>query len=130
MAWAHRASARSGRLSRQLRWPMGLGAPYRQPRLHVVRPRALGDVLMCTPALRLLKQLNPGAHVTFYTELPALVEGLPFLDAVRPTAEVADRYAEDPTRVVWMEYERSLPPRRHLARVLGDNLGLAVLGGS
>ncbi|RMG13781.1 MAG: glycosyltransferase family 9 protein [Deltaproteobacteria bacterium] len=55
-------------------------------RLVVARTSALGDVLLCTPALAALKEAQPEAHLTFVTSAPfaALFEGLPFLDAVVP----------------------------------------------
>ena len=81
--------------------------------------RSMGDVLMCTPALRELKRRNPGCHLTFYTDFPALVEGLPFMDSVRPAAE-------RPARGILLNYENSLPPRRHIAQIIGDYLGVNV----
>jgi ADP-heptose:LPS heptosyltransferase len=93
--------------------------PYRQGQLHVGRGAALGDVLMSTPALRELKRRNPSCHVTFYTDYQDLVAGLPFIDLVRPSAE-------SPNSTIWLSYEKSLPPRRHIARILGDHLGLTV----
>jgi len=74
---------------------------------------------MCTPGLRELKRRNPSCHVTFYTDFPDLVAGLPFIDAVRPPVGCPDG-------TIAMEYEGSLPPHRHLARIMGDYLGLHV----
>ena len=94
-------------------------APYRRDELHLSRNVGLGDVLMCTPAMREMKRLNPGCRITFYTDFPDLVEGLPFIDRVRPMAEQPEAY-------IWLNYEFSLPPRRHLARIFGDQLGVDV----
>jgi ADP-heptose:LPS heptosyltransferase len=74
---------------------------------------------MCTPALRELKRRNPACQVTFYTDFPVLLDGLPFIDRVSATAE-------RPADSTPLCYEDSLPPRRHLARIFGDHLGLAV----
>ncbi len=116
---ANRLAARSGWAARLLRYPLPWAAPYRSSRLQVIRRGALGDVLMCTPGLRELKRRNPSCHVTFYTDSPELVAGLPFIDLVRPSAE-------RPDGIISLEYEKSLPPHRHLARVIGDHLGLHV----
>jgi ADP-heptose:LPS heptosyltransferase len=116
---ADRLAAKSGRIARRLRYPLPWMAPYRRHAVQVLRHGAMGDVLMCTPALRELKRLNPGCRLTFYTDFPALVEGLPFIDSVRPPADLS-------VRAIKLSYEESLPPRRHLARILGDWLGVEV----
>jgi hypothetical protein len=51
------------------------------------RSRKGKGFIMCTPALRELKRRNPACRVTFYTDFPSVVDGLPFIDQVRPTAE-------------------------------------------
>src|SRR5262245_421524 len=121
--WAHpladRLAARWDRAARAVRWPLSQLAPYRQAELCIERGTALGDVLMCTPALREVKRLNPGCRITLYTEYQDLVEGLPFIDRVRP-------WSERSGDALWICYERSLPPRRHNARIMGDQLGVAV----
>ena len=121
--WAHplanRLAARWGLASRLVRWPVPALAPYRRDELHLSRNYGLGDVLMCTPAMREIKRLNPACRITFYTDFPDLVEGLPFIDRVRPMAEQPEIY-------VWLNYEFSLPPHRHLARIIGDQLGVDV----
>jgi ADP-heptose:LPS heptosyltransferase len=139
---ADRLSVRWGRAARLLRWPLPPMAPHRRRRLDVARPMALGDVLMCTPALREVKRLNPDCRITFYTRdaFRDLAASCPFVDAVRPIDEA-------PPDAVWMFYERAMrrrirladgsvppdsadwkivPPRRHLARILGDHLGVDV----
>jgi hypothetical protein len=78
---------RWGCLARLARWPLPWHVPYRHDEVRVWRPGGLGDVLMCTPALRELKRRNPACRVTFYTDFPSVVDGLPFIDQVRPTAE-------------------------------------------
>jgi Glycosyltransferase family 9 (heptosyltransferase) len=122
-SWAHplasRLGAQWGSAARLIRWPAPGMAPYRRNELHLCRGYGLGDVLMCTPAMRELKRLNPGCRVTFYTDFPDLVEGLPFIDCVRPTVEAVGT-------AIWLTYEPSLPPRRHLARIIGDSLGINV----
>ena len=140
---ADRLSLRWGRAARLLRWPLPAMAPYRRRRLDVVRPMALGDILMCTPAFREVKRLNPACRVTFYTgaAYQGLAASCPFVNAVRPVDEA-------PPDAVWMFYEtamagpsasptgpcrRTAPtggssPRRHLARILGDQLGVDVAG--
>lgn len=121
--WAHplanRLATRWGLAARSVRWPFSWMAPYRLAELRVTRKYGMGDVLMCTPALREVKRLNPGCRITLFTDFPELVEGLPFID--RAVA------GEDPTASAqWLNYEWSLPPRRHLARIMGDQLGVRV----
>ena len=81
----------------------GDGRLYRRRRLDVVRQMALGDVLMCTPALREVKRLNPACHVTFYTGAAYrdLAASCPFVDEVRPIEEA-------PPDAVWMFYESAI----------------------
>jgi ADP-heptose:LPS heptosyltransferase len=116
---ADQLSKRWGLAARRVRSPLPWLAPFRRSHLNVSRLGAVGDVLMCTPALREVKRRNPGCLVTFYTDMPSLVEGLPFIDHVRPMAE-------EPTDAVGLFYELSIPPSRHIASVMGDRLGLAV----
>jgi ADP-heptose:LPS heptosyltransferase len=112
-------AARWGWAARFVRYPLPWAVPFRQSELHVRRGSGLGDVLMCTPALRELKQRNPSCHVTFYTDYQDLVAGLPFIDVVRPTADT-------PGPPIDLDYKYSLIPHRHLARIIGDHLGLEV----
>jgi ADP-heptose:LPS heptosyltransferase len=116
---ADHLSKRWGLAARLIRWPLPWLAPYRRDRLNISRAGALGDVLMCTPALRELKRRNPTCLVTFYTDFPFLVDGLPFIDHVRPMDE-------EPLDAINLSYELSKPPRRHITHILGDLLGLAV----
>jgi ADP-heptose:LPS heptosyltransferase len=93
-------------------------APYRRAQLHAGREGTLGDVLLCTPALREVKRLNPNCRIIFYTRSPELVKGLPFLDEVKD-------YDERPLGTIEMRYEHCLPPQRHLASILGECLGVS-----
>ena len=117
---ASRVGAHHGFMARRIRWPFESWEPYRRPVLHTWRAGAIGDVLMCTPTLRRLKEMNPDCHVTFYTHYPALVSGLPFIDDVRLMESV-------PRNAIQLRYERSFMPTRHLARIMGDELGLDVI---
>ena len=83
------------------------------------RSGAVGDVLMCTPALRELKRVNPGCHVRFHTQFPSLVDGLSYIDEVI--------YLDSsPPGVIRLTYENIIPPRRHIAEIFGDCLGVRV----
>ena len=122
--WAHPLADRLARrwdIARLVRWPLPWLAPWRRRELEVDRLGALGDVLMCTPALRELKRRNPDCRIVLYTEFAGLVEGLPFVDCVRPWSG-----PERPDGSFWLIYERSLPPSRHIARIIGDLLGIRV----
>jgi ADP-heptose:LPS heptosyltransferase len=116
---ADRLATRWGWPSRLVRWPIPALVPFRRHRLDVVRLGALGDVLMCTPALRELKRRNPTCHLTLYTDFQDLAATFPFIDHVRPTGEA-------PRDAIWMFYGTTIPPRRHLARILADCLGLDI----
>ncbi|MBI4926032.1 MAG: glycosyltransferase family 9 protein [Bdellovibrio sp.] len=50
----------------------------------VVRPDRLGDVILSTPVLEVLKQYNPDSHITFMVResVVPLLKGLPFVDDV------------------------------------------------
>jgi ADP-heptose:LPS heptosyltransferase len=92
--------------------------PWRR-KVHVSRRGELGDVLLCTPGLRALKDANPRCRVHFYTDIPDLVRGLPYIDEILPS----DRR---PRRTMLMRYEESIKPRRHLAQILGTYIGARV----
>jgi ADP-heptose:LPS heptosyltransferase len=109
----------SGVAARRLRHPLPSSAPWRRPLLEVGRDKGLGDILMCTPALRAVKLANPEVKIRFYTGFPSLVCGLPYLDEVVP-------WTETPPGTIWLGYEDAIPPRVHLARIIGDVLGVAV----
>jgi ADP-heptose:LPS heptosyltransferase len=112
------ASRRSGRLARHVRWPVPGSAPWRWPTLEVARVGGIGDILMATPALREVKRLNPACRITFYSGYPDVLRGLPYIDEVR-------RFDEKPPHaLVFCEGARY--PRRHLAQVFGDCLGVEV----
>ena len=140
---ADRMNARSGRLARWIRWPLGVGKPHRWSEVHVFRVGGIGDSLMSTPALRLLKQVRPQIRIVFYTPYVEAFRGLPFLDEVRPLEDYpypSAVWSLAKPRGVWYVhivsgyrdgaveflYEGSLPPRRHIARIFGDQLGLDV----
>jgi ADP-heptose:LPS heptosyltransferase len=140
---ADRVNAKSGWLARRIRWPLGIGSPYRWSEVHVFRVGGIGDSLMCTPALRLLKQARPHCRIIFYTRFVQAFRGLPFLDEVRPLTDCSHPTAvyslRKPRGVGYVRilcgyrsgftellYEGSIPPRRHIARIFGDQLGLDV----
>jgi ADP-heptose:LPS heptosyltransferase len=113
-------ASRSGLLGHKLRWPLPWSAPPHHAQVVVARRGGLGDVLMCTPALRHLKQLNPSCRVVFFTRHRELLEGLPFID------EVHDHPERPPQGAIVMRYEFSVPSRRHIAQLLGDCIGVRV----
>jgi ADP-heptose:LPS heptosyltransferase len=119
MALLRRVASRSGVLARWLRYPNPFQAPWRRPVVDVGRRAAIGDVLMCTPALRELKRRRPAARIRFYTDFASLVRGLLYIDEVLPS-EAA------PENLLLLRYESVTPPRAHLARIIGDCLGLSV----
>ncbi len=142
---ADQVNARAGWLARQIRWSLGVGRPDCWPELHVLRVGGIGDILMCTPALRLLKQIRPEIRVVFYPREPFVeaVRGLPFVNEVRPHVEfprptaLLNRGGQGMVgykgialgyhlRAVELLYEGSSRPRRHIARIFGDQLGLNV----
>ena len=140
---ADRVNARLGWFARWIRWPLGVGSPDRWSEVHVFRVGGIGDSLMSTPALRLLKQIRPQVRIVFYTPFVQAFQGLPFLDEVRPLEDCSHPSAvwslAKPRGVRYINilcgyrdgvveflYEGSLPPRRHIARIFGDQLGLDV----
>ncbi len=140
---ADRVNAYSGWFARWIRWPLGVGSPDRWSEVHVFRFGGIGDSLMSTPALRLLKQVRPQIRIVFYTPYVEAFRGLPFLDEVRPLEDCSHPSAvwslAKPRGVRYINilcgyrdgvveflYEGSLPPRRHIARIYGDQLGLDV----
>lgn len=142
---ADRVNANHGWFARRIRWPLGIGSPKDWPELHVLRAAGLGDCLMATPALRLLKQIRPRTRIVYYTPYVEAFRGLPFLDEVRSHEDFPHRSAwwtgyrikerivdhrnirigyRD--RHVQLIYEGCIRPRRHIARIHGDQLGLDV----
>jgi ADP-heptose:LPS heptosyltransferase len=117
---ALRESARCQLLSFCLWWSVRGFLPGEAKIVFIDRMGALGDVLMCTPALRELKRINPGCKVVFLTKYPELVQGLPCVD------EVLSEIPCDAAPVMPMQYEHANPPGRHIACILGDLLGVRV----
>ncbi len=111
--------SKPGVIARRLRHPNPFHAPCRQTKLDLARQKAMGDVLLCTPALRELKRKNPGCFIRFFTDFVPLLRGLPYIDEVHPIEEA-------PAGVRQMGYEGYTPPRGHLARIIGDQLGVEV----
>jgi ADP-heptose:LPS heptosyltransferase len=107
------------RAERRLGYQNPCTAPWRRRTVDILRPGGLGDVLMCTPAMRELKRLKPECRIRFYTNLPSLVRGLPYIDEVLP-AEAA------PFGAVFPEYKSALPCDTHLSRALASGLGLDI----
>ena len=94
-------------------------SPLRQPAIDIARDTGLGDVLMCTPALRALKLARPDRRIRFYTKFPGLVAGLPYIDEVHP-------YEARPDSAIFAEYTDIMPWSAHIARIIGDRLGVRV----
>lgn len=92
--------------------------PWRRS-AHIRRGAALGDTLMCTPAMRALKQANPRCRIHFYTDYPDLVRGLWYVDEVFPGNKRA-------LKSMRMSYEGDLPTRCHIARIIGKRVGVRV----
>jgi ADP-heptose:LPS heptosyltransferase len=91
--------------------------------LELARRAGLGDVLLCTPTLRALKEADPTRRVVFFTDFGAAVSGLPYIDRVLP-------YSFAPTAIRLLKYEGAalhrMPPT-HLARLIGRSLGVEVV---
>ena len=113
------ALTRSGPLARRMWHPNPLRTPVYRDRLAVARDAGLGDVLMCTPAFRELKRRNPRLRISFYTQFGDLVRGLPYIDEVKP-------FAEKPADATFLEYTSLVPSPVHIARLIGDRLGVKV----
>jgi ADP-heptose:LPS heptosyltransferase len=113
---------RSGCMARVLRYPNPLAAPWRRQVLDVVAHGGIGDIIMCTPALRELKRRNPRCRVRFYSKFGSLVRGLPYIDEELP-------YEARPSPAIYMDYSDEtdfVAPRASLVSLLGDRLGLRV----
>lgn len=59
------------------------------------------------------------AYIRFYTHLPGLVRGLPYIDEVHPM-DMA------PPTTINLRYENIIPTNIHLAKIFGDCLGVQV----
>jgi ADP-heptose:LPS heptosyltransferase len=102
---------------RRIKWIVERSRPGAT--LHICRDKGLGDVLMCTPALRALKQAYPRCRIYFYTRFPDLVQGLPYIDEVSVETNC-------PPQAIWMSYEGGIPPATHLAEIIGERIGIRV----
>jgi len=74
---------------------------------------------MCTPGLRELKRSRPNSKIVFYAPHHEVLEGLEYIDELRP-------FAERPDDSLWLNYETGGHPRSHIARVFGNQLGIAI----
>jgi ADP-heptose:LPS heptosyltransferase len=95
-------------------------APWRQARrILCVRLDSLGDVLMCTPAMRALREAVPGRTLTLLGS-PSGVAALPFIPEL-DDAIVLRRRGRSPPR------HRSRPPRRQWRRARRAPFDAAVM---
>lgn len=104
-----------------VRWPRPWRAPWRQPRLVLHRPGALGDVVLATAVFAELRRRQPAQHLTFLTEHTELLADHPLLDrVVHPAAATAaERRA-----AVDLRYEVFTPLRRHMLDYYAACVGL------
>ena len=109
----------SGWPARVLRNPLVFDPPWKKNILNVARPEGIGDVLMCTPVLREVRLRNPGSYIRFFTDYPQLVKGLHYIDEVLPMQE--SQGSE-----IRLRYEDATPTKFHLARIMGDCIGIEV----
>lgn len=110
---------RSGILARRMLYPNPFRAPAAASIVDIARDAGVGDVLMCTPVLRAIRQKNPHARIRFYTDYGDLVRGLPYIDEVHP-------FAARPPGTKFLEYTDIVPSPVHITRLLGDRAGVAV----
>jgi ADP-heptose:LPS heptosyltransferase len=109
-------------LSRIYRYPIPFSEPWRNKELEIARNGGIGDVLLCTPALREAKKRNPKLYIKFYTSLPELIRGLPYIDEVLPFPQKF----ESNNSIIRMIYEDSTPLNTHIARYFGNSIGLNI----
>ncbi len=114
-----RTLARSGPLARRLLYPNPFANPARAATADFARAAGIGDVLLCTPGLRAVKAANPNGRLRFYTNMPDLVRGLPYIDEVHP-------FDDKPEGSLYIDYLKLVPSPVHLARLMGDRMGVAV----
>ena len=114
-----RTLTRSGPVARRLFYPNPFASPARAAVADFVRPGGIGDVILCTPGLRAAKAANPGGRIRFYTKMPELVAGLPYIDEVLP-------YEDRPDGSIYLDYLKLVPSPVHLARLIGDRIGVDV----
>ena len=107
-------------LSRIYRYPLPFSEPWRKNELEIGRNGGIGDVLMCTPALREAKKRNPKIYIKFYTNLPELVRGLPYIDEVLLFPKIFGKN----NKIIRMIYEDFTPLNFHIAKFFGNILGV------
>ena len=117
---SNRLNRHRGWLSRFIRYPFGFNAPFQKPVLHLRREAGIGDVLLTTPSLRLIREKNPSCTIKIYTNHPELISGLGIVDEVLLPSHAM------PDETIFLYYEDIHRPTRHLARIIGDKLGLNV----
>lgn len=110
---------KSGWPARMLRGILPFFEPWKRSSLDIVRPSGIGDVLLATPVLREIKKLNPEIRIRFFTKLPSLVQGLPFIDEVHTMDHC-------PQNAYRLRYEDAVPTPFHLTRIFGDCIGVNV----
>lgn len=82
--------------------------------IHIRRSGALGDVLLTTPIVRQLRQLNPNATIHFYTDCPQVYANNPNVNSIfttksAPANELIDLdmvYENNPTMHIIEAYEQ------------------------
>jgi hypothetical protein len=69
--------------------------------------------------MREVKQVNPSCYIRFFTDFVPLVGGLSYINEVHPIQQA-------PPDVYQLSYEGCIPPQGHLAKIIGDQLGVDV----
>ena len=84
-----------------------------RPKILVIRFRFMGDVLLVTPVLRVLRERFPQGHIALLTDAPAheVVEGHPALDEL-----IVFNRAQDAQRSIWARAARAWSVLRDIRR--------------
>lgn len=111
------ALTRSGIPARTAVYPYSVQQPGVPARGSHRPRRGVRDLPMITPALRELKRRNPHGRINFNTKFTDLSRSLPHIDVVHP-------YPAMPERALFIEYIHIVPSPVHIARLIGDRLGV------
>lgn len=104
----------------RVRWPLAQQAPWKRKAIALYsRGGGVGDELMCTAVFRAIREANPECEITFHTRYPDLFRGHPDLAHTVLLTTPAGR------EVIQLRYDSVLPPKRALARLMGECVGLA-----
>lgn len=88
--------------------------------INFCRAGGVGDILMCIPGIRLLRETYPKLQINAYVSHPEILKNLSFPINIYP-------FSERPSDAIWLNYENQTTSNCHISKIFGSQLGVFVI---